>query len=54
MTPTGTQHAVNLSDAYESVALCGQRTVTWPGKPFAPTPEDDECPVCRNAVAGLA
>jgi hypothetical protein len=53
MTPTGTQHAVSLSNAYESVAVCGQRTLTWPGKRFAPGPEDEECPVCRNVIDGL-
>jgi hypothetical protein len=53
MTPTGTHHAVTLANAYESVAVCGQRTLTWPSRLFAPTPDDEECPVCRNVVDGL-
>jgi hypothetical protein len=53
MTPVGTQHAVKLSDAYESVAVCGQRTLTWPSKRYAPSPEEDDCLVCRNVVEGL-
>ena len=53
MTPTGTHHAVTLANAYESVAVCGTRTLTWPGRDFAPTEEDDECPTCRNVVDGL-
>ncbi|HEX4018236.1 MAG TPA: hypothetical protein VHX15_15985 [Frankiaceae bacterium] len=44
---------MSLSNAYESVAVCGQRTLTWPGKTFAPTVDDEECPVCRNALDGL-
>jgi hypothetical protein len=53
MTPAGTHHAVALANAYESVAVCGQRTLTWPGRRFAPTVDDDECSVCRNVIDGL-
>jgi hypothetical protein len=53
MIPTGTHHAVTLANAYESVAVCGTRTLTWPGRDFAPTEADDECPTCRNVVDGL-
>ncbi len=53
MTPDGVHHAVTLANAYESVAVCGQRTLTWPGRVFAPTEADQECPVCRNVVDGL-
>jgi hypothetical protein len=54
MSPAGTQHAVKLSDAYESVAVCGQRTLTWPSKRYSAALDDDECLVCRNVVDGLA
>ncbi len=53
MTPTGVHHAVSLANAYESVAVCGQRTLTWPSKLIAPSAEDEECSVCRNVVDGL-
>lgn len=53
LIPTGMLHAVLFADAYESVAVCGERVIAWPGKSFASS-SSNSCTVCRNFVDGSA
>lgn len=51
-TPAGVLHAVVISDAFEGIAICGQRIIAWPGKPVGFIEGQPACRVCHNLVTG--